>query len=63
MSDPIRYRRGKPGGEYVEKSTMTPVIAWQFVEAGIAFWIVDDLVGDVRIVSSDAFAEQYATPR
>lgn len=62
MTDPRRYRRGKPGGLYVEKATGHLVVASQFIEQGVAIWVVDPMLSDPIVVSSDDFAEQYAMP-
>ena len=62
MGDPRRYRRGKTSGMYLDKETRDPVVATQFVEHGVAMWIVDDLVGGVGLMSSDTFAARYSMP-
>ncbi|QYC54346.1 hypothetical protein SEA_PICKLES13_10 [Microbacterium phage Pickles13] len=62
MSDPKRYRRGKTSGMYLDKETREPVVASQFVEQGVAMWIVDDLVGGAALMGSDTFAARYSMP-
>lgn len=63
MSDPYRMRRGKSLGVYVEKSTGAMFVAQQIVVDGVACWQIDDLIERHEIISSDDFAEQFATPR
>lgn len=62
MSDPNRYRRGKPGGMYVEKATGYLVIASQIVVDGVAMWVVDPLIAEARVISSDEFAAEFSMP-
>lgn len=63
MADAKRHRRGKTMGTYLAKATLLPVLAAQFVEQGVAMWIVDDLAGHVALMSSDTFAANYSMPR
>lgn len=62
MNPARRFRRGKQSGMYLDKETREPVVASQFIEQGVAMWIVDDLVGGVGLMSSDTFAARYSMP-
>lgn len=61
--DALRERRGKQGGMYVEVATGDPVIATQYIEDGVALWVVNPITAEPFTVSSDDFAAQYATPK